>query len=147
MEQITLDKIYNILITGDYSLVICSKRGGLHTFRGRGVIDLFNLYNDLPDVLDGALVADKAVGLGAAVLMSLGNISKLKTPVISRDAYELLRRSNITVEAEIIADFLKNRSGTGRCPLEERLRSLNNPDLIDMLTEIKLFLQDKGILK
>lgn len=132
---------------GDYSLVICSKRGELHTFRGRGVIDLFNLYNDLPDVLDGALVADKAVGLGAAVLMSLGNIRKLKTPVISRDAYELLRRSNITVEAEIIADFLKNRSGTGRCPLEERLGSLNNPDLIDMLTEIKLFLQDKGILK
>ena len=43
-------------------------------FRERGVKDLYRLLEEEPELLDGAFVADKVVGKGAAALMILGGV-------------------------------------------------------------------------
>ena len=54
----------------------CVVRNGdeVRIFRERGVKDLYRLLREEPQLLDGAFVADKVVGKGAAALMILGAI-------------------------------------------------------------------------
>ena len=66
-------------------------------FRERGVKDLYRLLEEEPELLDGAFVADKVVGKGAAALMILGGIGELHADVISRPARLLLAASPVHV--------------------------------------------------
>ena len=52
----------------------CVVRNGdtIRIFRERGVRDLWRLLHEEPELLDGAFVADKVVGKGAAALMAAG---------------------------------------------------------------------------
>ena len=64
-------------------------------FRERGVKDLYRLLEEEPELLDGAFVADKVVGKGAAALMILGGVGELHADVISRPARLLLAASPV----------------------------------------------------
>ena len=57
----------------------CVVRNGdeVRIFRERGVKDLYRLLREEPQLLDGAFVADKVVGKGAAALMILGGVEEL----------------------------------------------------------------------
>lgn len=138
--------IYTLLVEGNHSLVIRTTQGQILTFDGRGVIDLYRLYTRNPEILSGAEVADKAVGLGAATLMALGGISNLTTPVISEDALRLLQDNGVIVRAEVVAPYIINRLGNGRCPLEERLAPLQAQQPVDLLPTIEEFLAEKGLI-
>ena len=140
------ESIFRILTDGGFSLVVRTSDGETLTFNGRGVLDIYSLLTRTPEKLKGATVADRAVGLGAAVVMAIGQIASLITPVVSADAYDLLIKHGITVEAENIAPFIINRAGTGRCPLEERLAPLGTESLEKLSAEIGEFLREKGLL-
>ena len=64
----------------------CVVRNGdeVRIFRERGVKDLYRLLREEPQLLDGAFVADKVVGKGAAALMILGGVEELFADVVSR---------------------------------------------------------------
>lgn len=70
----------------------CVVRNGdeVRIFRERGVKDLYRLLREEPQLLDGAFVADKVVGKGAAALMILGGVEELFADVVSRAALDLL---------------------------------------------------------
>ena len=57
----------------------CVVRNGdtIRIFRERGVRDLWRLLHEEPELLDGAFVADKVVGKGAAALMAAGRVREL----------------------------------------------------------------------
>ena len=69
----------------------CVVRNGdeVRIFRERGVKDLYRLLREEPQLLDGAFVADKVVGKGAAALMILGGVEELFADVVSRAALDL----------------------------------------------------------
>ena len=69
----------------------CVIRNGDTTriFRERGVKDLYRLLDEEPEFLDGAFVADKVVGKGAAALMILGGVGELFADIISLPAAQL----------------------------------------------------------
>ncbi len=93
-------------------------RGGVRLFHRRGVADLFSVLKEEPKLLDGALLADKVIGKGAAALMVAGGVKAVYADVISRAALKLLEVSGIAVSfAECVA-HITNRSGTGLCPVE-----------------------------
>ncbi len=98
----------------------CVIRNGSQTriFRERGVRDLYRLLTEEPAFLDGAFVADKVVGKGAAALMILGGVSEVYADVISRSARELLRKARMRVEYTLEVPRIVNRAGTGTCPVE-----------------------------
>ncbi|MDE5878005.1 MAG: DUF1893 domain-containing protein [Muribaculaceae bacterium] len=99
------------------SCVIC-KDGRISIFRQRGVKDLLYLLESESDRLQGAMIADKVVGKGAAALMSLGGVASVYTDVISGPALELLEKAHIPVSYGIAVPNIINRAGTGVCPVE-----------------------------
>lgn len=110
------ERIIELLHTGNTTLVIENR--GTHTFTGRGVADLYSILTERPELLEGAAVADKVVGKGAAALMILGKTGSLYAETISKPALELLAGKGINVEYGTEVPMIWNRSRTGRCPVE-----------------------------
>lgn len=132
-----LKKLMDILVNEDYSLVVETRSGIVMPFDRRGVADLHWLYKEKPEVLSDALVADKVIGKGAAVLMAAAGVSGYITLVMSEDALAVLDSAGIMGECGDLVPRIMNRAGTGRCPLETRLAGKN--DLREMLAEIDDF--------
>lgn len=111
-----IDDLIKILHDGGHSLVVAN--GVIRTFDGRGVSDLYHLLTEDPGFLQGAEIADKVVGKGAAALMIIGGIASLYTDVISAPALQLLRESHVKVSFGKQVDNIINRKGDGICPVE-----------------------------
>lgn len=113
-----LDEMKDRLVAGNYSLVLRAADGGVQVFNGKGVSDLYELYTKTPHLLNGAIVADKVIGVGAATLMALGGVKQFYTHVISCDAYNFLKEKGINGRYGEIVDYIRNQDGSGQCPLE-----------------------------
>ena len=114
-----LDSLIKILHDESLSCVILKKDGGIVKCYRRGIIDLFELLKNSPQTLDGAIIADKVVGRGAAALMALGGVAKLHTDVVSSPALELLQQSGIATSYDVVTDNIINRTGDDICPVEK----------------------------
>lgn len=88
-------------------------------FRRRGVQDLYRLLHEEPELLDGAFIADKVVGKGAAALMVLGHVDGVFADAMSTPALELLRAAGIHAECGTETPHIINRAGTDICPVEK----------------------------
>ena len=95
--------------------VACPK---ILTFDGRGVQDLYRLLKEHPEMLNGASVADKVVGKGAAALMILGKVQEVFAHLISTPAIALLKEAGVSVRFNQEVPYIINRQGSGPCPVE-----------------------------
>lgn len=129
--------IIKILLNGGHSCVI---RNGAATrsFDRRGVADLYALLTTDPGFLKGAEIADKVVGKAAAALMVLGGVGRVWAGTISEGALGLLRGAGIPVEGAHTVPYIKNRDGSGMCPMERLCLDEPSPEAI--LPRIENFL-------
>ena len=95
-------------------------------FRERGVKDLYRLLEEEPELLDGAFVADKVMGNGAAALMILGGVGELHADVISRPARLLLAASPVHVSYTLEVPYIVNRITNGAMPRGDALPRLRH---------------------
>ncbi|MBP3716757.1 MAG: DUF1893 domain-containing protein [Paludibacteraceae bacterium] len=114
----TLEELKQTLSQGNHTLAIYDQDEQLHTYDNKGVRDLYTLLTTEPQVLKGAMVADKVVGKGAAALMIVGGIAELHTHIISEPAIKLLELSGIRYSFDEKVDHIENRDKTGWCPVE-----------------------------
>ena len=114
----TLEELKQTLSQGNHALAIYDQDEQLHTYDNKGVRDLYTLLTTEPQVLKGAMVADKVVGKGAAALMIVGGIAELHTHIISEPAIKLLELSGIRYSFDEKVDHIENRDKTGWCPVE-----------------------------
>ncbi|MBR6041303.1 MAG: DUF1893 domain-containing protein [Paludibacteraceae bacterium] len=114
----TLEELKQTLSQGNHALAIYDQDEQLHTYDNKGVRDLYTLLTTEPQVLKGAMVADKVVGKGAAALMIVGGITELHTHIISEPAIKLLELSGIRYSFDEKVDHIENRDKTGWCPVE-----------------------------
>ena len=91
----------------------------LEQFHERGVKDLHHLLHNDKALLDGAFIADKVVGKGAAALMIAGGVKEVYAPVMSRAALSLFQSHGLEVEYGLLVDNIINRAGTDICPVEK----------------------------
>jgi iron complex outermembrane receptor protein len=132
----TTDLVKDKLLAGNYSLVVESVTGNVLTFEGRGVKDLYALYVNTPEILRGAVVADKVIGTGAATLMALAGIKEYYTNVISKDALSIFENKGIKGKYGELVAQINNRGGSGRCPLESALDGhLDSEDILTRISE------------
>ena len=110
-----------------------------HLFHKRGVQDLHQLLRTLPDTLRGAMIADKVVGKGAAVLMTAGGVRWVYADVISQSALEFLLTHNIEAEYGRVVPNIINRAGTDICPVEKLC--MQGEGIEDALTLIDEFIE------
>ena len=111
----------------------------IHLFHKRGVQDLHQLLRTSPDTLRGAMIADKVVGKGAAVLMTAGGVRWVYADVISQSALEFLLTHNIEAEYGRVVPNIINRAGTDICPVEKLCMQCE--DIEDALTLIDEFIE------
>lgn len=133
-----MEDIVRILEAGNHSLVV--RKETVRTFDGRGVSDLHRLLHEEPEALEGAAVADKVVGKGAAALMAAAHVGAVYAEVISRPALNLLEEAGISTSFGQLSEGIMNRAGTGPCPLEARC--MNCLTLEECLPEIESFIRE-----
>lgn len=122
----TLAALIRTLDEGNYSCVV-SKNGSIKTFSKSGVMDLYEMIEARKGDLDGALVADKIIGKGAAALMIAGGVKAVRTHKITRPAKRMLESAGIKIDTDEEIDYIENRMHTGMCPLETRLKGTESP--------------------
>ena len=111
-----MEELIKILHDGNYSCVI--RKDEIRTFSQRGVADLYTLLKEEPSFLDGASVADKVIGKGAAALMILGKVGHIYTDVISSPALSLLCEAGVDTKFGQTVPVIQNRTQSDWCPLE-----------------------------
>ena len=97
-----------------------------------GVRDLYELLHDSPYILNGAFIADKVVGKGAAALMILGKVQALA----------LLHEAHMPVTFGVCVDNIINRTHTGICPVEQICTPCSTPQ--ECLPLIENFLASRS---
>lgn len=131
-------ELVELLNSSQCSCVVANEHTTL-TFHERGVKDLHRLLGDKSQPLNGACIADKVVGKGAAALMIAGGASWIYARVISQAALTLFSNSNVEVEYEEIVPNIINRSGTDICPVEKLC--LKCSSIEECITAINSFLE------
>lgn len=100
----------------------------IEQFHERGVKDLHKILADDRALLDGAFIADKVVGKGAAALMVAGGVREVYADVMSRAALSLFQQSGVAVEYDTLVDNIINRAGTDICPVEKLCMQCSTAD-------------------
>ncbi len=92
----------------------------------RGVKPILSCYEE-KNMPEGFTAADKVVGKAAAFLYVLLGVKELYAEVLSRHALEVLQSAGIAVSYGSLTDAIRNRSGTGFCPMETAVRNMTEP--------------------
>lgn len=119
-------KAVEMLAEGEYTCVLC-KDDIVYTSTERGVKPLLEWYDRGINV-QGFSAADKVIGKAAAFIYVLLGVNDVYAPVISEGAKHILETNGIKVQCKLLVKEIINRTGTGRCPMEET---------VDMITEAK----------
>ena len=125
-----MKQLIEILHNEGLTLVVRSENGDIHRFTQRGVKDLLTLVGERPEVLQGAFIADKAVGKAAAACMVIGGVKHVHADVMSEPALALLNAHGIKAEYGQLVDHIINRAGTDWCPMERLSRDIDDPTVI-----------------
>lgn len=125
-----MEELIKILHDEGLTLVVKSEDGNIHRFTQRGVKDLLMLVTTTPEVLHGALIADKAVGKAAAACMVTGGVKHVHADVMSEPALTLLQRHGVMARCGQLVDHIINRTGDGWCPMEKLSRDEDDPAVI-----------------
>lgn len=125
-----MKELIDILHDEGLTLVVKSEDGMLHRYTQRGVKDLLTLVTESPEILKGALIADKAVGKAAAACIVMGGVKHVHADVMSEPALALLQAHAIIAQYGQLVDHIINRTGDGWCPMERLSRDENDPAII-----------------
>ena len=129
---------------GKHSCVILTTGGDTYTCNRRGVADLYEIYRTMPEVLEGATVADKVIGKGAAALLALGKVKEAHGDVVSEPAMALLRAAGVKAEAGEVAPHIINRAGTDICPMEKTVLTTDDAEEGYLLLKEKVAAMARG---
>ncbi|MDD4316749.1 MAG: DUF1893 domain-containing protein, partial [Clostridia bacterium] len=69
------------------------------------------------------------VGKAAAMLMVLSKVKEVYAVTISKYAVEVFQKYGVPYSYFQIADSIKNREGTGMCPMEQAVLDIDMPML------------------
>lgn len=120
------------------SLVIYKDGKLLSESKDFGIKPLYMVYKDNIDV-QGASLADKVIGLGAAMIAVYIGIKEINTFVVSKSAYSYLQNKDIVISYDNIVDFIANRSKDGKCPVETMAETTSNTE--ELLIKVEQFLK------
>ncbi len=114
-----IDLAKKTLIEGGYSAVVVKDNKVLHAVMGSGVYPVIKLYNEYPEDMKDAVVADKIIGRAAAIVYILCGIKEIYCHVISEPGIEILDKHGIKHSQNNIVARIDNRTKTDMCPMEK----------------------------
>lgn len=142
MKDIDLAK--STLSNRNLSLVIVKDGQIIYESDRRGIYPLYMAVKECGDVMKNASAADKVIGRGAARLYQFSGIKSIYAYLISEGTKEVFTESNIAFEAEKTVPHIKNREGTGMCPVETL--SYESETFDDLMERIEGFLKQINLI-
>lgn len=121
-----LEQAVELLKETKSTCVLC-KDGQIHISTERGVKPLIAFVESGRDYR-GFSAADKIVGKAAALLYVLLGVHMVFAEVMSEDGIYTLARHGITPLCDTSVKEIRNRVGTGICPMEEAVAEINATD-------------------
>ena len=88
----------------------------------RGIAPMMALLAEGKSLI-GFSAADRVVGKAAAMLFVKAKIRELFAETISRSAAEFLEENGLPFSYRTMTEYIVNRDGTGRCPMESAVLS------------------------
>jgi hypothetical protein len=117
---------------GNDSLVVI-KDGNVIFRSGEGMLSpIIACINKHREAMEGSVVIDKVVGLGAAKLLVFAKAREIYAKIASRTAVDLLKGK---IEAEKIVDMIMNDNGDEQCPMEKLAEKLTGKELFEKLNK------------
>lgn len=128
-----LERAKKLLTQGGHTCVIC-KDNIIYTSSKHGVQPLLNWLDEGVSLQDFS-AADQVVGRGAAFLYVLLGVREVYAAVISEEARAVLKSGGIAASWGICVPRIKNRAGTGYCPVETAVLGVGDAE--EALTSIR----------
>lgn len=94
----------------------------------RGLKPLYGLYKTRPELLKGALVADRVTGKAAAVLSVVCGAEEVYSDLISDHALQVLEAGGVRASYGEKVPYIVNRTQTGMCPMEALVLDADTPE-------------------
>ncbi len=110
----------------------------IYSSKDKGIKPLYFVHKNNIDLKDSS-VADRVTGKAAAMICTSACIKELNTKVISDNAIDILKETNIVYNYSVLTPYIKNRDKTGMCPIETL--SLKAENINDLMTKIEEFLE------
>lgn len=107
------------------SLVV-KNHGIVTTYSKPGVRDLEHMLDHEPEVLQGAVIADKVIGKAAAAMVVVGGVKELYAEVMSKKAIPFLEEAGIAYTCGTLVDTIKEEGD--RCQLEKITAPATTPE-------------------
>lgn len=120
-----LIKARKILEADGCTCVLC-REDTVFTDHRRGIRPLMELCRSGID-LRGFSAADKVVGKAAALLYRLMGVDAVYAQIISTPAAKTLAEGGIALEYGSLVSAIRNRNGTGFCPMEMAVWDIYDP--------------------
>jgi hypothetical protein len=123
---LNLEKAKSLLRSSGCACAVVSAGGEQLSLSGRGISPIISLLKNDPSVLRGAAAADRVIGKAAAMLLAYGGAAAVWGDIMSKPALDFLNASDIPASCGRVVPILKNREGTGQCPMEMKAASLTS---------------------
>ena len=107
------------------SVVLCRDADLIEKYQ-RGIFPLLELLEDGADHT-GYSAADKIVGRAAAFLFVRLGVRAVYGAVMSKGAVSVLSEHGIAAEYSTLTEGIRNRAGTGSCPMELAVQGIADP--------------------
>lgn len=120
-----MQHLIEILRREKCSLVV-KNHGIVTTYSKPGVRDLEHLLDHEPEVLQGAVIADKVIGKAAAAMVVVGGVKELYAEVMSKKAIPFLDEAGIAYSYGTLVDTIKEEGD--RCQLEKITAPASTPE-------------------
>jgi len=120
---------------GNNSLVVIKDGNTIFKSEEHRLIPIVNCINENKEMMSGAVVIDKRVGLAAAKLFAFAKVKEIYTLVASKSAFDYLIGRDIKLEAERLVENILNDSHSDICPIEKLALELNEEELFEKLNK------------
>ena len=110
----------------NHALIVAYYDGTFKTYDDKGIIPLFK-HLDGGDFRD-CDVYDKVTGKASSLILAYGGARTLYTGVLSKEAIPVLEKYNIKYQADKTVDYIINRTGDDKCPLEKLVTDIFEPE-------------------
>lgn len=99
----------------------------LYRSKERGVRPLIGWLRENPRFGEDGIAADKVIGKAAALLFVLGGVRQVYAGVLSELALAVFSAAGVRVSYGRLVPQIRNREGTGFCPMETMVAAVDSP--------------------
>lgn len=134
MHKKDLELAKSKLIDEDFSLVIVKQKEVIFETQKKGIMGFLEAIESLDKNLMDSSVADRIVGVAAAMLCVYAGVASVFALTISKKGRKILRDNNIEYRYEKTVPNILNRNKEDMCPFEKlAMISVDPEDAFDKL--------------